>query len=93
MAIKTICFLVSLRIMLLASTENANENQMNNEYYDRPQCVRQELVDIRAEFTICTQTKTQLDCALADEEINSRVIVSCGEEIKNVQKTIQNTNN
>lgn len=78
MAIKTICFLVALRIML-ASTANANENQMNNEYYDRPQCVTQALSDIKADFKLCIETKTKLDCALTAEEISSIITVYCGE--------------
>lgn len=77
MKIKTICFLAFL--FAFASTANANENQMNNEYYSREQCVKQVLRDIKTDFNICIQTKTQLDCALSDTEINSMITVFCGE--------------
>lgn len=79
MQTKIICFLVFL--FAFASIVNANEDQMNNEYYSREQCVKQVLRDIKTDFNICTKTKTQLDCALSDTEINSMITVFCGEKI------------
>lgn len=78
MAIKTIFFLVALRI-ITACSASANESQMNNEYYDRPQCIRQVLSDIKASFKLCIETETQLDCAMTAEEISSMITVYCGE--------------
>jgi hypothetical protein len=66
-------------LCLISSTANGNENQMNNEYYSREQCVQQVVSDIKINFNICIKTKSQLDCALSDTEINSMVVAFCGE--------------
>jgi hypothetical protein len=83
MSIKIICFLIALRI--LVDTAHANEDQLNNEYYSRSDCIKQEVSDTSAEFQECRRTKTESNCVLTVKEMDERIIVSCGEDDKNFQ--------